>query len=106
MPPPTALKTKKAKGAATDGDAYDSDASHDDFDKANVMEKDETEAALEKLLFGDDVGFKSALAAYGQDDDMSSGEGSADEAAEGADEDMGGFNDADVCPWIPPYIQE
>ena len=71
--------------------AYD-EISDADADASNAEpEKDETELELERLVFGDDDGFRKELARHG---DVESGA----ESAEGGDEDrdLDAVADADV----------
>lgn len=80
-------------GSSDSSVGYDSDAS---------IEKDDTELRLEKILFGDNVGFhedlknhQKGVGAAGENGDVEfqpdSGENTAPEA------EMEGIDDADVC---------
>ena len=78
-------------------------------DEEDVTEKDEAEQKLEKMLFGDDEGFHSALRRQQDSErgivmaDESDEEEDADAAEEDEDEagerDLGDIPDADVCAW-------
>lgn len=67
----------------------------------DVPGKDEAEETLERLLFGDDEGFHSALKDH-RDHALVRATGGSDEEKEAEDEevegqDMDGVADADVC---------
>jgi len=60
-------------------------------------EKDETEAELERLVFGDSAGFREGLRAFGLDDVGGEGDEEEDEEeASGDEESAEGLADADV----------
>ena len=71
------------------------ESAYDELSDADVsdaeLEKDETELELERLVFGDDDGFKKELAKHGD-------AGSGAESADGDDEDrdLDAVADADV----------
>ena len=64
------------------------------------MEKDETELQLEKLVFGDNEGFREGLKSFRQDsriEDFPQGElGGADRSSDQEEFDLAAVNDADV----------
>ena len=72
-----------------------------------IIEKDATELELEKLVFGDDAGFREGLKSYTQAAGISEsseeeGEGEEEGAGigdVGEEEDLEGVHDADVCMW-------
>jgi hypothetical protein len=86
-------------------------SSGDDSEDDDVAQKDETEERLEKLLFGDDDGFRSALKSHGEqrstDLVMLSDKEDGDEEEEDVEENMDDMADADVglsslyaCVWL------
>lgn len=65
--------------------------------------KDETELELERLIFGDDTGFKEGLKLYRlgtletvHEDHHKAGEGGGGEGGSGEEEDLEALEDADV----------
>ena len=66
----------------------------------DVMEKDETELELEKLVFGDNEGFREGLKSFRQDsriENFPQGElGGADRSSDQEELDLAAVNDADV----------
>lgn len=78
---------------------------HDELSNASdsdkeIIEKDATELELEKLVFGDDAGFREGLRSYRQDAEISESSEEEEEAEVGiGGEDLEGVQDADVCTW-------
>ena len=63
------------------------------------MEKDETEDELEKLVFGDDVGFQEGLKLHGQSSDVlktKSKDPGRRKSNKDTEEDIEGVDDSDV----------
>lgn len=87
----------------SNGDEEDEgmDMDRADEDEEDIPEKDEAEQKLEKLLFGDDEGFHSALKEH-QEREIGRVSGESDEGEEAAEEeetgerDLGAVPDADV----------
>ena len=71
-----------------------------DFDGADLIEKDATELELEKLLFGDETGFREGLKSYRDDDEnigILQSEGREKDAfPEEEEADLEALNDKDV----------
>lgn len=80
----------------------------------SVLEKDETERQLEKILFGDQAGFLDALTSKPQDDDKALTKIRSAESGDqdGSDEDMGEVADEDLffldagAPGLPDDVME
>lgn len=80
---------------------------HDELSNASdsdqeIIKKDATELELEKLVFGDDAGFREGLRSYRQDAGISEFSEEEEEAEVeiggiGEEEDLEGVQDADVC---------
>ncbi|KAF3480315.1 small nucleolar ribonucleoprotein complex subunit [Arthroderma uncinatum] len=68
--------------------------------KGDLLEKDETEEELERLIFGDSEGFHSALKEHDDSRDLvlAAGSGSEDELGDGnaSEDDLAGVADADL----------
>ena len=71
-----------------------------DFDDADPIEKDATELELEKLLFGDETGFREGLKSYRDDDEnigiLQSEDRDKDAFHEEEEADLEALNDNDV----------
>ena len=70
-------------------------------DEGETMEKDETELELEKLVFGDDAGFREGLKLYRNDTVDSIEDGSEDDVVDNSagkveEGDLDAVDDADV----------
>lgn len=90
--------TAKSHSADEDIDMDDETSS----DEESIPEKDEDELKLERMLFGDDEGFMSALKAQQQREDgmrlVVHSDESADEEGEDEEEvDLANIPDSDVC---------
>ena len=78
----------------------DLESDFDDASSADLMEKDKTEEQLEKLVFGDDAGFRSALKTHGRSNrelaltENDVAEDGDEASADG--EELGDLDDADV----------
>ena len=91
----TTLKVADELASGLAGEEGQSDGDHDDLE---MLEKDEDEEELDRLVLGDDAGFKAKLGQDMEWDDKSepeSGEGSGREDLE-ADTGLEGVDDADV----------
>ncbi|TKA76727.1 hypothetical protein B0A49_01172 [Cryomyces minteri] len=60
------------------------------------MEKDATEAELEKLVFGDSAGFREGIRSFDLGDERASGESSASGEEETKDDELEGIQDDDL----------
>jgi U3 small nucleolar RNA-associated protein 18 len=117
---PKAVKQKTSKRVKTrspfentqfakphEDEDVDMDGAGQEEDEEDIPEKDDAEQKLEKLLFGDDEGFHSALREQQDSErgivmaDESDEKEDADAAEEDEDEagerDLGDVPDADVC---------
>ncbi len=80
----------------------DSNSSFDGFDSEDYLEKDKTELELEKLVFGDEVGFQEGLNAYERknhktEHELIEGDHSDEERVGEVQGGFEGLDDADVC---------
>lgn len=99
MAPVKAVKVRKPANALqqpTPPTQDDSSDSYNGFESDDPAAKSDTELELEKLVFGDDAGFKEGLRSYKRDRAVLSPE-SDEEHLRGEVEDLGGLDDADVC---------
>lgn len=89
------------RNAALHGTKTEGDVDVDDGSVADLMEKDDTEKELERLVFGDQAGFYEALKSHGRRDDelqlarRRSGEGEED-GLSGEEDGLDALDDADV----------
>lgn len=81
--------------------------SGDEGEDNSLTAKDTTEEELERLVFGDEIGFRAGIKSYVQaihdsisEDEQKKpkglGEGQPEEA-----QDLGTLDDAEVCTWPP-----
>ncbi|SLM37707.1 hypothetical protein LPUS_07641 [Lasallia pustulata] len=89
------------RNAALHGTKTEGDVDVDDGSVADLMEKDDTEKELERLVFGDQAGFYEALKSHGRRDDelqlarRRSGEGEED-GLSGEEDGLDALDDADL----------
>lgn len=69
--------------------------SYNGLESDDIMEKDETELELEKLVFGDEAGFQEGLSAY-RSTQAAPSPVSDDEVLQDGGEVLAGIDDADV----------
>lgn len=96
------MKSRQSTGLiAPSPTSDDSPSSFEGFDSEESLEKDETELELEKLVFGDEIGFYEGLGTYNRkshtlDQEAVEGDHQGDEHLEELGEGIEGIDDAEV----------